>query len=455
MVHHVLTLLETRGPLTMAQLEYNLPLLFLPQNSLSRSLGGTAMTTPNHAPGGHSSTNEEHAERSSGNQLGGGNQRDASSDHVINPSTADSSASVENHGPTTSSSTESSSSSSSSSVYQKLVPGNVVPDIVELLAALGVVQQEDLPASDFTHTEAAEAEADTPSSIHARPPFYCVAGGRPRRFVVTPTDVMTEIARAHAEIEASLQRQEMLRRALDPATSDRQAAQILERIAVQHPQAVADDPVYITALRNMHVDVVAVLGKHGQVLEGGSPSGVGASSTTMNGLGANKRSRDPTDHSAAATKKKRRRVVVVKTPVAASTPVGSAAHAPGDARQAPAGAPTAGAVGSVASTMTGSTASIVPKSDPATPLASKTDIQSSTSTTAAHGGTSIIVAPSTARGMGVTPAPSTDQQANTEQPPKDPIVDVPPPSTDPNPTKVQTSSEDPPLKDNRSEQSSH
>jgi hypothetical protein len=85
-------------------------------------------------------------------------------------------------------------------------------------------------------------------------------------------------------LKESLKRQKVLLQALDPATSDKQAAQLLEQLAMQYPKAVADDPVYVTALRNMHIDVVSVLAKHSHVILDGN---VGRASTNL-GIGAGK-----------------------------------------------------------------------------------------------------------------------------------------------------------------------
>jgi hypothetical protein len=154
--------------------------------------------------------------------------------------------------------------------YKKLVAGNAVPDVVELLVALGVVQLEDTRGT--TTEEDITKNEEIISQHSTRQPRYAIAGGQPRQFVVTPSNVRTQIAKAHDEIQASVKRQELLREALGPTTSDKKAAKILERIAMQYPQAIADDPVYVTALRNMHVDVVSLLGKYGCSLSGNSPA---------------------------------------------------------------------------------------------------------------------------------------------------------------------------------------
>jgi len=156
-----------------------------------------------------------------------------------------------------------------------------VPDIVELLVALGLIQQENIHniEPESTTSKLATSSTGTAKTLPPRPlqPRYAVSGGRPRQFIVTPTNVLSEIVKAQSEVEASHKRQELLRQALDSSTSDKRAAQLLEQIAIQYPQAVADDPVYVTALRNMHVDVVSVLGKRSHAIlgPGGSAAGGG------------------------------------------------------------------------------------------------------------------------------------------------------------------------------------
>lgn len=120
---------------------------------------------------------------------------------------------------------------------EKLIPENVVPDIVELLVTLGLIQQE--------------ATAD-PSV-----PRFAVHFGKPKQFLVTPTNILSEISKAQSEIQASRQRQEMLKEAL--SLPDRQAAEKVKHIVLQHPQVV-DDPVYVTALRNLQVDGMLIAG---------------------------------------------------------------------------------------------------------------------------------------------------------------------------------------------------
>ncbi|KAG7359174.1 hypothetical protein IV203_015763 [Nitzschia inconspicua] len=245
MVNNIITLLETRGPLTMGQLEYNLQ----PLHTEKSPLFGMDVS---------SGSNDESGDGSIVNTAG--STGDAISDAPTDSKVVDDKSSSPLKG-----------SDASAPRYKKLIAGNDVPDIVELLVALGVIQQEDIQTS--ISSGEGQKSADGSPQQGPREPRYAIAGGRPRQFVVTPSNVLAETAKAYDEIDASLKRQELLREALDPATSDKRAAQILEQIAMQYPQAVADDPVYLTALRNMHIDVVAVLGKH-KSIQGTSGSAV-------------------------------------------------------------------------------------------------------------------------------------------------------------------------------------
>ncbi|KAG7355130.1 hypothetical protein IV203_004486 [Nitzschia inconspicua] len=302
MVNNIITLLETRGPLTMGQLEYNLPPLHLEKIPLfGMDVSG--------------GSNDESGDGSIVNTAATG---DAISDAPTDSKVVD----VDDK-----SSSPLKGSDASSPRYKKLIPGNDVPDIVELLVALGVIQQEDIQTS-ISSGEGQKIEDGSPQQ-GPREPRYAIAGGRPRQFVVTPSNVLAETAKAYDEIDASLKRQEMLREALDPATSDKRAAQILEQIAMQYPQAVADDPVYLTALRNMHIDVVAVLGRHkniqgtsGGAVTGGASVGAGGgerssakkrASNQQGKIQGTKRGRDAGTVGGSNKRPKKSKTLVVQT----------------------------------------------------------------------------------------------------------------------------------------------
>jgi hypothetical protein len=73
---------------------------------------------------------------------------------------------------------------------------------------------------------------------------------------------LSEIAKAQTEIQLSRQRQESLKEALNMA--DEHAAERVKHIVLQHPQVV-DDPVYVTALRNLQVDGMLMAGASGTI----------------------------------------------------------------------------------------------------------------------------------------------------------------------------------------------
>jgi hypothetical protein len=279
----------------MAQLEYNLPVLILGKNPLMATLdhGAAAAAAAATSGGGSSSTGagggvdtvtfvENTAPAMTGTIVASTGGLDTSKNAS---SSTDGIISLSPNSNAVSSSLLSSSSSLPLPLpYKKLVVGNAVPDVVELLVALGVVQVEDtretITTPNDVMTSNNEEHIRQPS---AHEPRYAIVGGQPRQFVVTPSNLRLEIAKAHDEIQASFRRQELLREALDPNTLDKKAAKILEQIAIQYPQAVADDPVYVTALRNMHVDVISLLGKFGSAAAGAAAGGGSTSGNSTAG----------------------------------------------------------------------------------------------------------------------------------------------------------------------------
>jgi len=268
MVQNVFKLLETRGPLTMAQLEYNLPILILgssPSISMSsQTVTATASKTTPAVP------------------------RD--------PSTGDSSKDGSNI--VKKQNTEAKPSNNRTSLCEeKLIPGNMVPDIVELLVTLGLIQEQadvddtsssggamlSVPSSaetDLSNTPQQRQQAASTKNQLRKQPRFAVHFGKPKQFLVTPTNILSEIAKAQTEIQLSRQRQESLKEALGMA--DQQAAERVKHIVLQHPQVV-DDPVYVTALRNLQVDEMLMAGTSGASTTGNANAS--ASSTIKDGPG--------------------------------------------------------------------------------------------------------------------------------------------------------------------------
>ena len=162
---------------------------------------------------------------------------------------------------------------------EKLIPGNVVPDIVELLVTLGLIQQqvddEDLKSSEGATTQHTESSKSQPR--------FAVHFGKPKQFLVTPTNVLSEIAKAQTEIQLSRQRQDILKEAL--SMGDQQAAERVKQIVLEHPQVV-DDPVYVTALRNLQVDGMLMAGVSATANANGANTS--SSSTGKDGSGKSK-----------------------------------------------------------------------------------------------------------------------------------------------------------------------
>ena len=214
------------GPLTMAQLEYNLPILIF----------GPTPTAP-----------------------------------AITSTTSDAKNMEQNQ--------TSDTKNRKSLCEEKLIPGNVVPDIVELLVTLGLIQQqadeEDPKSSEGATTETAEAPKSQPR--------FAVHFGKPKQFLVTPTNVLSEIAKAQTEIQLSRQRQDILKEAL--GMGDKEAAERVKHIVLEHPQVV-DDPIYVTALRNLQVDGMLMAGASGSA--NASSATTPSSSTSKDGSGKSK-----------------------------------------------------------------------------------------------------------------------------------------------------------------------
>jgi hypothetical protein len=191
---------------------------------------------------------------------------------------------------------------------QKLIPENMVPEIIELLVTLGLIQQETMiPSSSVGATTTEETIPDDDNNNHSlqQVPRFAVHFGQPRQFLVTPTNILSEISKAQREIQASGQRQELLKEALD--LPDRVAAEKVKHIVLQHPQVV-DDPVYVTALRNLQVDgmlmAVTTSGTTNLSSSINSPVKTGAGGSSRRGVGGGKR-RQSSD--GTQVKRKRRR----------------------------------------------------------------------------------------------------------------------------------------------------
>jgi hypothetical protein len=105
---------------------------------------------------------------------------------------------------------------------------HLLSDIVQLLVATGVVQ----------------AVQDS------QPLQYCMCSGIPRADVVLPSRIMGELEMTRDQTEKSVQRVAILKQALLEGTP---AKEVLKTMLRDHPDIV-NDPVYLAALRNAHVD---------------------------------------------------------------------------------------------------------------------------------------------------------------------------------------------------------
>jgi len=125
-----------------------------------------------------------------------------------------------------------------------LPPSSFLQNVLQVMVTLGVVQVVD----------------DGLPTTHAAAVKYCMVNGKPRADIVSPQLVVEDIADAQSEIVQSEKRCDMLKQALLSLQSDNTSVnprEVLKRILLKYPE-VANDPVYMAAFRNTHVDVAAV-----------------------------------------------------------------------------------------------------------------------------------------------------------------------------------------------------
>ncbi len=106
-------------------------------------------------------------------------------------------------------------------------------DILEILVATGLVQKV---KEETTNTR------------------YCMLQGIPRADVVHPTTVLDQIEAAHEEIKRSNERAQRLETLLAGSPKTTSHKEILKTLATDYPEILLD-PVYVAALRSLHVDV--------------------------------------------------------------------------------------------------------------------------------------------------------------------------------------------------------
>jgi len=105
-------------------------------------------------------------------------------------------------------------------------------DIVQLLVATGVVQV--VQDSD--------------------PPQYCMFSGITRADVILPSRIMEELENTYEQMTKTEERVAALKQALLDKVP---AKQVLKTLLQEYPEIV-NDPVYLAALRNVHVDISTI-----------------------------------------------------------------------------------------------------------------------------------------------------------------------------------------------------
>jgi hypothetical protein len=107
-------------------------------------------------------------------------------------------------------------------------------DILDIMVVMGVVQVVD----------------DNSESVR-----YTMLNGVPRADVVLPQTVVEDILDAQTEVTRTKERCRILKQAL--LSSPANPREVLKQVLLDHPE-IAQDPIYVAALRNVHVDVGAV-----------------------------------------------------------------------------------------------------------------------------------------------------------------------------------------------------
>jgi hypothetical protein len=109
---------------------------------------------------------------------------------------------------------------------------SLIQDVLEVLVCIGLVQKVQ--------------EED-----ESKPPRYCVNRGVPRADAVNLPVLQHEIFAAHRQANRSFERTKLLQTALQDDNSN--PKEILQKLLHDYPE-IQQDPVYMTALRQCHVD---------------------------------------------------------------------------------------------------------------------------------------------------------------------------------------------------------
>lgn len=120
---------------------------------------------------------------------------------------------------------------------------STLQDVLQVMVTLGVVQIVDDEFSSFPEKRK-----------------YCMVYGQPRAHVVSSQQLVEDICDAQQEILDSQQRSVLLKQALSLSKTKLNSTntrEVLKQVLLKYPQ-IAQDPVYMAAFRNTHVDLAAV-----------------------------------------------------------------------------------------------------------------------------------------------------------------------------------------------------
>lgn len=277
-IHNLIVLLQIYGPLTLEQLEYNLPSV---SQSGESTIEPEATTMPTFTPEMtlnnvkkkeyvlNETVNKNKLESLTSTQSGGENVPIASQIPVISSNTEIPSTSVESKMSTVpyvnneaisyvknemdgqgQRSVQQNEKHAMTTFANDLSDPNIlldsshwtVADILEILTGIGLIQVVENEGGSGEHRQ------------------YCMLNGVPRHEVIFPDEVSDELYRAYDEVQNSHDRCTILEKALIESDETKTAQSILQQVLMQHPDTTFD-PVYVSAYRNCNVDLSKVIGK--------------------------------------------------------------------------------------------------------------------------------------------------------------------------------------------------
>jgi hypothetical protein len=220
-------------------------------------------------------------------------------------------------------------------------------------------------------------------------------GGRIRHSVVTPASILEEIQQTQQEWKRSQLRQDRLLAALKQLTpagevktrSPSFARDTLKSLLVEFPE-IAYDPVYVTALRNVHIDIGLVLGGGPEVTKTQKiPAPPAAPSSVVKKK--KKRKRPPPKKPLGTTSAAAASAATTTTTGSATTHSGTNSSSTSTATPSSTAPPAPSTTTTTTTTTTATTTTAPPPAKKATPLPTAAKPSASTTTTVNQGLTTL------------------------------------------------------------------